>query len=249
MSQFAGTQQLVIVPKDLKECLKILPKEMAIEIFSYLEMGVILTLYDQFLPVILKCLKTERMRQKKTFASFFQELPKQDLIRLILSTASINKKMLMQAFYAHKRKLIETANKAKLKSEMQHELFKTIKVGDIIMNVHHNLYIITKKFAGSFKGRYVNISTAFEAEHGAPTVIIPPRGIEYKVFRHQLFIKQLERYSVISEGKLHMLFQVNQQPILRIENRIGGEVLGLIQRENVVEAISAYYIERDLNHH
>ena len=249
MSQFAGTRQLVTVPKDLKECLKILPKELVIEIFAFVDMKIVLMLTEQFLPVILRCLKIERHRQNKPFATFFLALSKESLIRLILSTNEINKKMLMQAYVGHKRKLIETANKAKLKSQMQKELFNTIHVGDIIMTIHHDCYIITKKFPGSFKGRYVNMSTAFMAEHGVPTLIIPARGIEYKVFKHQLFIQELERFSVIAEAKYKMLEVMNAQPILRVENRLGGELLGMIPKETLVRDIAEYYTIRGLNNH
>ena len=95
MSQFAGT--VCVQAKDLKECLRILPKELSIEIFSYLNMGIILTLYDQFKPIILDCLKKERYQQKKPFSSFFYDLSKKELIRMILETESINKKMIMKA--------------------------------------------------------------------------------------------------------------------------------------------------------
>jgi ribosomal protein S19E (S16A) len=248
MSQFAGTQQLVMVPKDLKECLKILPKELVIEIFAYVDMKIILMLTEQFHPVILRCLKIERHRQNKPFASFFMDLSKASLIRLILSTDEINKKMLMQAYVGHKRKLIESENKAKLKSQMQKELFKTIHVGDIIMTIHQDCYLITKKFPGSFKGRYVNITTSSIEEHGCPTLIIPRGGIEYKIFKHQLFIQELERFSVISDGKCKILEIIKTHDTLFVENRLAAEVLGMIPKEDLVRDIAAYYTDRGLNY-
>ena len=244
MSQFAGT--VCVQAKDLKECLRILPKELSIEIFSYLNMGIILTLYDQFKPIILVCLKKERAQQKKPFSSFFYDLSKKELINMILETESINKKMIMKAYRQHRQKLIETQQLKKIEAEMQRVLFTTLEVGNVVMSseksTYCNKYLIIKRCKKSFRAIHVSIRLP-EDEYDVYTLIIPPRKCIHTIPITRLYIHD----NVVNPQSYHWnnikhCKAVNRTAFVRIVNMYGGNVdVGTFPRADAVGEIEKYY--------
>jgi len=243
MSQFAGT--VCVQAKDLKDYLKILPKELTIEIFSYLNMGIILTLYDQFKPIILKCLKRERYQQRKPFASFFNDLSKQELIRLILETESINKMMIMNAYGCHRRELIKKQNLQKIKEEMQKVLLGTLKVGDVVMTsgtwTLTSTYLIIKKCKKSVRGIFAYVYLP-RHEGDFYTLVIPPRQILHTIGSARFYIYDLEKTSVIKEAHYKNCKAVNSSSFVHVLNRVGGNIhVGTFPTGEAVAEIDKYY--------
>jgi hypothetical protein len=244
MSQFAGT--VCVQAKDLKECLRILPKDLSIEIFSYLNMGIILTLYDQFKPIILDCLKKERCQQQKPFSSFFYDLSKKELIRMILETESINKSMIMKAYGKHRRELIKTQQLKKIEAEMQQVLFTTLEVGNVFLTTEKsrycNKYLIIKRCKKSFRAIHVSIRLP-EDEYDVYTLIIPPRKCIYTIPITRLYIDD----NVVNQQNYHWnnikhCNAVNKTAFVRILNMHGGNVhVGTFPRGDAVEEIEKYY--------
>jgi hypothetical protein len=246
MSQFAGT--VCVQAKDLKECLRILPKELSIEIFSYLNMGIILTLYDQFKPIILDCLKKERAQQKKPFSSFFYDLSKKELINMILETESINKKMIMKAYFQHRQKLIETQQLKKIEAEMQRVLFETLQVENVLQTtdkctyLNTNTYLIIKRCKKSFRAINVSIRSPAD-ESDLYTLIIPPRKRIHTIPITRLYIHD----NVVNPQSYHWnnikhCKAVNKTAFVRIVNMYGGNVhVGTFPRADAVGEIEKYY--------
>ena len=149
------------VPVDLSidECFKLLPSVLIVEIFKYLNMGIILSLYEEQKKVILYCMKMERMDRRKGFSSIFQEFGNKELIDLIINSNSINQKYIMRHYIDYKKREKEAIEKKRIEKEKKQMEFQQLNPGDfIVLNTKksYNTYIIINKTNKMFKCIEIN---------------------------------------------------------------------------------------------
>jgi len=157
-SRFARKQVPVTVTiyKELSitDCMNFLPKELKKEIWSYLPMGIILSLYEQSQSLIMHCLKKEHDDRFAPFsAKFYSTFNSGQLINIILNSESINKKYIMRHFINFKKSQIKKQKYIAQQLSEKNAYAETLKVGDYIINENngYGFFLILKKTKCTFK--------------------------------------------------------------------------------------------------
>ena len=154
MSKFARSSIPKIVYEELPliTCINFLPSELKIEIFSYLHMGIMLSLYEQPKSIILYCIKMERQDRNLNCPSIFWEYSARELITIILFTQAINKKYIMRHFIDYKKREMKKQRQREDEIVEQQRLFQLLDTGDYFLNkMNYHNYLIVRKTKGGFK--------------------------------------------------------------------------------------------------
>ena len=249
MSIFAGTVKTVVVPLSLKECLRMIPKELAIEIFSYLEMNIILELGVQFKPIILNCLKEAYTMSpghrvsKSAIDVFVGHYSTSQLITYVLQDTPVHKHYIMRCFEKYQRELREIAEKKIFQKQKQEQLFAELNVGDILFHKQRQCcYLINKKNKASFEAMYIDIE--FDGTQEIPTtLIISPILVSYRILKHNLFVRSTfeKKRTPANHLRFFRCVQSRQQHMFHVYNQIDNEIIGTFPREELEPQIINYY--------
>ena len=166
MSRFAGSVQTVRVDIPLKECLLLIPKELVIEIFSYLEMGIILDLGSRDKTIILQCIKYAFKLHRipvHVFDIIYRNLDVSMIISHVLKLCPRFKILIMKQYIEWKVAYHEAFIRKKKELILQDEIFANIKVSDFVFHkYHHYTCLVVKKCKKSLKCIYIRFVERYQ---------------------------------------------------------------------------------------
>ncbi len=228
----------------LEGCINTFPVELKMLIYSYLHMGIILSLYDEKKSTILDCIKMERFDRNHSFSSIFRDFTIPVLIDLILKTESINKKYIMRHYHNFKEK-----QKRKIRMDQEiilkkEEKFATLIAGDIFMHTNNQSYIIIKKNKKTLDCIKISVNNDDIFYNGYPTIFIP-------LIKKRQLIK-ICSISIIQYGKARGIINiwlskteiVNNSELLEIKiQNLNGDSpsVGVIKKESRIKHILQIY--------
>lgn len=232
--------------KSLEECINTFPVELKLLIYSYLNMGIILSLYDEKKSTILHCIKKERRDRtlpcsllvSYIFGTYTVPL----LIDLILNTESINKKNIMRHYNNFKEKQKRKIIMDEELNFKKKERFEFLIAGDIFMHTNNKTYIILKKNKKSLDCIKIDVDEI--CYNGYPTIFIPLTKERQLIKICSINIIQFDK----SRGIVNIWLEKNEivnnseNIEIKIKNKNGDSPsIGVIKKQNRIKQILHFY--------
>jgi len=244
MSRFAGSLCTVDIP--IIQCLTMIPKELVMEIFSYLEMGIILDFGSCNKNIILNCIKdafrTHRI-PAYAFDMIYRECNTSMIIQHVLELSPRLKNLIMRKYVdrkIHDRKSLERQTR---ESQMQDEMFANIKKGDFVFHKKtHSSGLVMQKSKSSVKVIFIQHKQL--NGNSDITIVIPPRLCYYRILKSSLFIYDTieEPLKQFCETRFTLHCMAVGFDSFDVYNKIYDDHVGHFPRSRLVDEIMDYYL-------
>lgn len=235
----------VQVPIDLSidECFQLLPTELIVEIFKYLNMGIILSLFEEKKKVILYCIQLERFDRGKGFClpSILHDYENKELIDLIITSKSINQKYIMRHFIDYKRREKQEIERKRIETERKETEFQQLKPGDFIVfqkKSKYDICIIISKTKKMFKCIEICRNPL-----KPNTIQIYKNTINHSTKTNigKIINGKYTSIGVETWGKHYLNNAIKQKNVLNLATEIIIKDSGIYSRENVLQFVLDNY--------
>ena len=213
--------------RTIDDYFKLIPTVLIVEIFKYLDMGIILSLYGENKKVILNCILDCTKKNKNMLNDYdykiFSKYTQTKLINIIMNSSELTKKYIMDFYIIYKKSIIIL----KKTNFLQKQLMENFNVGDYFMDnsKYYENYLIIEKNSKYFNciKIFVNVNNL-----GQPAIIYQS---SYKIYCKKIKDICFKSDNIVIQKWLHRIEILNSLEYINIKKDYTN--LGIFKKKDI----------------